>query len=558
MGKKKRKHSKMARMPTEKKLNITRQTVRNSGYSEAGASFRKGSLAAWSPRKSSPQSDIDANLGVLRGRSSDLALGTPVASAAINTSRTNIVGAGLKVAPRPNYRLLGLDAEQAEEWSRNVKAEFDLWASSTECDIFGRNNFYDMQDIAYMDYAVDGDAFALFKYRPSGPLMPYSLRIQLVEAARVSNPWAISTDGITLPGSIVMHNNDNGNRIISGVEIDDDGKVVAYYVSNRYNYDPANMYKLQTWARVEARGKLSGMPNILQICHDERAEQYRGVPKLAPVIETIKQTGRYTNAELTAAIIKAYFTMFIKETADHESSDVPISDLMNGTNKHLPALDPNSIAIGPGTVNMLPQGYDVAAVDPQRSLSTFEPFVKELTKQIGASLGIPYEVLMKSFNSSYTASRAALLQAWSEFKMRRTWFSRDFCQPVYEAWLTEAIVRGRVQAPGFFSDPVKRAAWCNSEWFGPVMGVLDPVKEAQSAQLRILFGLSTREKEAAEMTGTSWDENIERLAIENSRLSVHKLPTYPSINGNGQTAADTSPAAPNTGPANPAEGGNEQ
>lgn len=142
--------------------------------------------------------------------------------------------------------------------------------------------------------------------------------------------------------------------------------------------------------------------------------------------------------------------------------------------------------------------------------------------------------------------------------MRRTWFSRDFCQPVYEAWLTEAIVRGRVQAPGFFSDPVKRAAWCNSEWFGPVMGVLDPVKEAQSAQLRILFGLSTREKEAAEMTGTSWDENIERLAIENSRLSAHKLPTYPSINGNGQTAADTGPAAPNTGPANPAEGGNEQ
>lgn len=66
------------------------------------------------------------------------------------------------------------------------------------------------------------------------------------------------------------------------------------------------------------------------------------------------------------------------------------------------------------------------------------------------------------------------------------------------------------------------------------MGVLDPVKEAQSAQLRILFGLSTREKEAAEMTGTSWDENVERLAIENKRLEEHNIPKYPAVNGNGQ------------------------
>lgn len=544
MGKKKHKHSKMARMPT---MNVVRTAVRNSGYSESGASFRKGSLAAWHPVKSSPQSDIDANLGVLRGRSSDLVLGTPVASAAINTSRTNIIGAGLNVAPRPMYKLLGITAEQAEAWSRSVKAEFNLWASSTECDVFGRNNFYDMQDIAYMGYAVDGDSFALFKYRKSGPLMPYSLRIQLVEAARISNPWAINTDGIVLPGNVVMHNTDNGNRIINGVEVDDDGKVVAYYVANRYQYDPANMYRAMAWARVTVRSAQTGVPNILQVCHDERAEQYRGVPKLAPVIETIKQTGRYTNAELTAAIIKAYFTMFIKETSDHEIGDMPIADLMNGSGRPSPALDPGSIAIGPGTVNMLPQGYDIATVDPQRSLSTFEPFVKELTKQIGASLGIPYEVLMKSFNSSYTASRAALLQAWSEFKMRRVWFSRDFCQPVYEAWLTEAIVIGRVRAPGFFDDPIKRAAWCNSEWFGPVMGVLDPVKEAQSAQLRILFGLSTREKEAAEMTGTSWDENVERLAIENSRLNQHQLPTYPAVNGNDTTSADDTTEQANTG-----------
>lgn len=63
------------------------------------------------------------------------------------------------------------------------------------------------------------------------------------------------------------------------------------------------------------------------------------------------------------------------------------------------------------------------------------------------------------------------------------------------------------------------------------MGVLDPVKEAESAQMRVMFGLSTREKEAAEMTGTDWNENIERLAIERKRLTESGLPVYPNVVG---------------------------
>ena len=38
--------------------------------------------------------------------------------------------------------------------------EFDLWANSKDCDLTRRNNFYDMQDIAYTSYLTDGDAFA--------------------------------------------------------------------------------------------------------------------------------------------------------------------------------------------------------------------------------------------------------------------------------------------------------------------------------------------------------------------------------------------------------------
>lgn len=494
-------------------MQIMRQFL-NTGYSESGASFKKSSMAAWRPIRSSPQSDIDVNLNTLRARSADAVTSIPIASSAINTSRTNVIGAGLKLSPKPKYQLLGMTAEEAEEWGRTTKEEFDLWANSKSSDILRKNNWYDQQDIVYQCYMIDGDSFAIFKYREPTPDMPYSLRIQGVEASRICNPGVQSLIGGS-PWSVTIKNPTNGNRIINGVEVDVDGAVVAYWICNKYPYDPTNSTQIPEWQRVEAFGKLTGQQNILQISHDERHEQYRGIPYLAPVLEVMKQVGRYTEAELTAAIIKSFFSLFFEEQ-NASNGQFPIQQALNQEERV--SIDPNDFELGSGTLNVLPPGYKVTTVDASRSLSTYEAFTKQLITQIGATLEQPYEVLLKAFNSSYSASRAALLQAWAAYKIRRTWFSRDFCQPTYEAWLSEAIAIGRIKSPGFFNDPLKRKAWCNAEWYGPVMGVLDPMKEIQASTLRVQAGVSTREKEAAEMTGTSWDENVERLSIEQNRM----------------------------------------
>ena len=145
--------------------------------------------------------------------------------------------------------------------------------------------------------------------------------------------------------------------------------------------------------------------------------------------------------------------------------------------------------------------------------------MEELETQIGAALGLPREVLSGSFKASYSASRAALLQANDEYKRRRTWFVRDFLRPVYEMFLTEAVALGRIEAAGYFEDAVMRRAWSECEWYGPALGILDPVKEMQAAKLRIEQGLSTREKEAAELTGTSYERNVEQLKMEEEMLN---------------------------------------
>ena len=428
---KKQKTKNRARMPTARET----AQIKNSGYSEGGASRTSSILKSYLPIRSSARSDIDANLPLLRNRSEDQAINTPIGAAAIQTSSIHTIGAGLKVFPRIHYQELGLSHEEARSWQKKARREFDLWATSKHSDLYRRNNFYDLQDMAYVAYLVDGDAFAVFRRKPPTSYMPYSLRLQILEGNRISNPMDGSFPGGLGPFAVEMVSPDTGNRIVSGVEIDADGAVEAYWVCNKVQGDPVEIAKLEKWVRVKAFGDLSGMPNILQICHDIRSEQYRGVPYLAPVIETLKQVSRYTNAELTAAIIKSFFALFFTNNPSG-SNDLPMPSTYGEAREdaedydpHAPVVDVSEYGLGPGTLNALPAGVDVKAVDAGRSMSTFDAFVSQLIKQIGAAIGVPYEVIMKNFTSSYSASRAAMLQAWEEFKLRRTWFGAPKSSP---------------------------------------------------------------------------------------------------------------------------------
>ena len=62
-----------------------------------------------------------------------------------------------------------------------------------------------------------------------------------------------------------------------------------------------------------------------------RPGQTRGVPYLAPVIELIKQLGRYTDAEVMAAVVSGMFTVFVhNETGNPEFGTAPTMDNPDG------------------------------------------------------------------------------------------------------------------------------------------------------------------------------------------------------------------------------------
>lgn len=199
----------------------------NKGYGDAGASWHKKATKGFRAMSGSPKEDIDANNYTLRQRARMLYMAAPIATSAIRTNRTNVVGIGLQLKSRIDREALGMTQEAADAWQAQAEREFALWSENKRaCDATGVNNFAAMQQLALSSWLVSGDVFAVVKQYEPTPLTPYSLRLHLIEADRVATP---TTSGIITPMLLTTGKAANGNTIYDGVEVNDDGQIEAYH-----------------------------------------------------------------------------------------------------------------------------------------------------------------------------------------------------------------------------------------------------------------------------------------------------------------------------------------
>lgn len=489
------------------------------------ASAPSGSAGRWwRPLARDARADTMHLLPGQRGASRELVRTSPIAAGAINTNVDRVVGTGLALSAQPNRAVLGWSLEQALEWKAITQREFSLWADSPECDIEGLLNFFQMQSLTLRSTLESGDAFTLLPDGERTATQPYALRLQLLEADRAGNPNGLP-DTATVAG---------------GIRLGPNGAAQAAYI---YDQHPGGwqagtgtgLYKGQ-W--VDFVGQ-SGRRRLLHHYRKLRPGMLRGVPYLAPIVDCIKQISRYTEAEIMAAVITSYLTVFIETPG---GSSAPIFD---GVAPEGGA--PAEVGLGMGAVVGLAPGEKATTVNPARPNPNFEPFLLGVMTQIGMALGIPRELLIKQFTSSYSASKAALLDAWVYFRNVRQWLALSFCQPVYETWLAEAVAIGRIKAPGFFSDPLMRWAYTRAAWPGDSMGSINPKDEVAAYVAAIDARLMTRERAEWELWGTDFNETFDQKQGEQERLRRANLLPTPKAGA----------AAPQDVPGEPSEPDNE-
>ncbi len=475
------------------------------GVAWKGASLMNEALKAFFVSRGSADHDLSNDRETLALRSRALFQNNTFSSALVSSVDINVVGTGIHARPIPNFELLGISREASEEWARKVQALFDLWADNKTCDSEKRNDFYQLQDLGLKTQLITGDCFALSNYDFKNA---FGLSLKLLEGDRCRNPQGVhATD-----------------RLAMGIEVDTHGAAKNYYFTTKplNGLDVSGFY---TTKRISAFDSL-GNQNVIHVFSSDRPDQRRGVPYLAPIISPLKQQERYEDAELLAAVVSAMFTVFI--TSNDSSGDIGLEDSVAPEQKV--SFDPHTVELGPGMINTLASGEKIEIADPKRPNVNYAPFVDAIFREAAASRGLSSEVVLRQFNSSYNAVRAAILESRKTFEKIKYNFVSDFCQPIYEKFISACVATGAIEADGYFTDPIRHLLWNSCKWIGDSHFMLDPTKETEAVIKQLDNQLIDRDTACQMINGTEYAVVAAKLAEERKIRAKFDLPEPGTVN----------------------------
>lgn len=486
------------------------RAILKASSSYTGARRDRNATKGWGAKiAASPDAETLPDLDLLRARSRDLVRNDPLARGAISTKVVNVIGTGHVLRPEIDADRLKMKPKAADAWEAQALDIWTDWAWSTDCDVTRHQTFAELEDLVYRSRVQSGDVFVVRRFKPrKGRLL--ATAVQVIEADRLSNPnWATDTP-----------------KLAGGVEKDEDGAPIAYHFADRYAID-SGFAGAVTWTRVPAYDAM-GRKLVLHIHGPrERPDMTRYAPMLAPVIEALKQRSRYTDAELMAAVVSAIFAITTKSDDGDLSEALARLATSNGvsTAKKAGEIDLSE----PGVVFDLLPDEEVKAFEPGRPNPQFSPFIDAIAREVGAGTDLPHELLVKQFQASYSASRAALEMAWQFFRADRELHVTQFCAPIYEDVITEAVARGLLKAPGLLKDPLRRQAWLGATWMGPARPTIDPVKDATADEKYLAMGATSLTRVAAERFGVDYRTVRHRRALDGTdEREASRLPAVPS------------------------------
>jgi len=475
----------------------------------AGASATNRDVTAWNPSRGSAMADLSPDLPNLIYRNRDIYRNNGVAHAGVQTIIDNVVGTGLRLSARPNYLALGKDKAWAVEWAAQAQSFYHAWWHSTACDAADTLTGDQLTAQVMFSKLNNGASLTLPLWIPDRG-DGYATKLQTVEIDRLSNPY----------------NGPDVRTFHGGIEFGDYGEPLAYHIRRGHPGDAFTESdpRAFTWERIPRRTPFGR----LRVIHDfdsDRSGMTRGAPLMAAILPQFKNLDRYTQAELQAAVGNAMIFATLETTM---TGDEILEMFTKDPAAYYKAREEQAVRMQSGSMLPIAPGDKMNAFLPTRPASGFGAFVENIHRIIGVALDMPYELLMKDFSkTTYSSARAAMLEAWRSFNRRRDWLGTMWLDPIYGLFLEELVNDGRIDAPGFYEN---RAAYLRCRWIGPGKGWVDPVKEAQAAQTRIVSMLSTAEDECAEQ-GKDWEEVFEQQAREMEKRRELKLPdpTTPAV-----------------------------
>lgn len=463
------------------------------------AAAKTGRLVGdWFPVGQDVNALISQASPIVRSRMRQLVRDFPPFARAVNVLVKFTVGTGVQFQSHvltpdgdPDRRARA----EIEEFWRVFCEEADAAASPSL-----RMSLHDMAALAKRQEEDQGEFLCVFQQRTDrNAYLPFGLAFY--ESDRLSGLGAN-------PGS--------GRDVLDGVEFDKrTGAITGFYIEE-------DGYTRRV-TRVPAEQCVFGLDR-------KRVGQVRGITPFAPAMLLAHSLRTMMEAETDAAkLASKWLAVVTTQDPDGWQEDRGVRTV---DGRRIEELE-NAI------IEYLEPGENIEIKSHNRGGETFQAFCKFLLRLIAITRDLPYDLLSGDTSdvdySSLRVSRNDFAAALAPDQQR---IISQFYKPVFRKALGEAVLRGRVSLPGYWSDPwsFERALW-----IPPGMKPVDPLREFKAKVEAIKSGLISPQQAIMEMGGDP-ERTLAEIAAWNAMCREYGLDFSASLAGVSTSGANN-PAA---------------
>ena len=354
-------------------------------------------------------------------------------------------------------------------WDDASEAYFLDWANKP-CDITGRFNFWECQQLACRKVDVDGEIFVLKTFSSDKVA-----KIQLIESHRIGA--SASAIGMV-------------EGMWDGIMFNSFGAVVGYNV-----------------IRSDGSTRLVPSNSMLHVHHPENVTGARAysplqhsLNNLIDILEilSLEKVAVKTSGDITRTITREN-PQFDGSTSDFEAFGMRPQDYPNGVYDN-----PEQVGsfIG-GKILSLAPGEKLDSFQSQRPNSSFCGFIDHLQKDSTAGV-LPYQFTADPNGIGGSAIRLVVSKAERQFGARQHMMITRMLTPIWGYVIGNAIANG---------DLPPNDNWNKVNWVTPRRVTVDAGREASANQKDIAMGLKTLSDHFAE-NGMDMREETRRRAAD--------------------------------------------
>lgn len=426
--------------------------------------------------------DLERSLRILRSRSRHLAKNNDYVKKFLRMAQNHIAGPNGFTLSVPCMR----DNGTIDEADKLVcERAFARWGKRGVCDITGRLSFVQLQRLAVLMAARDGEAIVR-RVRDPG-INSFGYALQLIDPVLLDDTFRADFP--------------DGRRIRMGVETNANGRPIAYHFLSDVE---------SAWGTRRTRVPAE---DIWHLFIQEEPNQVRGCPWIHSAMRSLNDLGGYIEAAVIAARVGASNMGFYVPPADQPAATGALADEQLQRDDGTVELVKDA---APGTFEELPPGYDFRKFDPDYPHQNFDAFIKAMLRGISSGMGADYNTLANDLEGvNYSSIRSGKLETQDEWTCLQGWFREGLHEPLWPEWLKFGFLSGELKPlPVSKFDKYDVAVWQGRRW-----PWVDPLKDMQAKKLELdtcLTSYSAVMRELGRDPEATWRE----LAKDKERIKA--------------------------------------